>query len=64
MFPLNGKCLFESGLKWGTRMKVEVEIDTDDVQTYRADDRGRINLGIENANKTVEIAILDVEEDE
>lgn len=41
---------------------MHVRINPDDVDTYTTDDRGRLYLGTEYANKNVEIAILDVEE--
>lgn len=42
-------------------MKIYVE-DEDDIHTLEADDRGRINLGTAFANKTVQIAVLEVRE--
>ncbi|SEP17379.1 hypothetical protein SAMN04487948_11866 [Halogranum amylolyticum] len=39
-------------------MKVHVD-DEGDIHTLEADDRGRITLGTEYANKTVQIAVLE-----
>ena len=38
---------------------MKVHIDPDDVIKKGTDDRGRIYLGSEYANKTVEVAVLD-----
>jgi hypothetical protein len=38
-----------------------MEIDADEFQTNETDDRGRIYLGTEYANKRVTVAIVDVE---
>jgi hypothetical protein len=43
----------------GTEMKV----DADDLQTNETDDRGRIYLGTEYANKRVTVAVVEVESD-
>lgn len=40
---------------------MRVEVDPDDVHVLTADDRGRVYLGTEYANKTVEVAVLDDE---
>lgn len=39
---------------------MEVQISKDDLVERSTDDRGRINLGIEFANKNVQIAVLEV----
>ncbi|WP_275040122.1 hypothetical protein [Natrialba taiwanensis] len=36
----------------------------DKVETLKADDRGRVNLGIEFANKTVKVSVIEVEDEE
>lgn len=43
-------------------MKVEIEVDPDDIRRYKADDRGRINLGADLAGETVRVALLEVDE--
>lgn len=43
---------------------MQVEIDPTDVQKLSTDDRGRVYLGTEYANRTVEVAVLDVDADE
>jgi len=40
---------------------VEVNIDPDNIQKRPADDRGRVYLGSEYADKTVEVVVLDYE---
>lgn len=40
-----------------------MKIDADELQTNETDDRGRIYLGTEYANKRVTVAIVDVETD-
>ena len=40
-----------------------MEIETDDIRTKEADDRGRLYLGTEYANKHVTVAVVDVETD-
>lgn len=40
-----------------------MKIDAGKIQTYETDDRGRISLGTENANKRVTIPVVDVETD-
>lgn len=47
--------------KLGTVM---VEIDPDDVGNYQADSRGRINLGTEYKNQTIEVAVLSVKDED
>lgn len=37
---------------------MKVEVDPDDVDKLKADDRGRVYLGSEYANKEVEVAVL------
>ena len=44
--------------------KVTIEVPARDVSEFKADNRGRITIGSEYAGKTVEIAILDAQEDE
>lgn len=51
----------QCGLDSKTPMKVEVT--PDDVDTYKSDNRGRINLGTEYADREIEIAILNGEDD-
>jgi len=38
---------------------MQVKVDPDNVQKASADDRGRVYLGAEHANETVEVAVLD-----
>jgi len=40
-----------------------MNLDADDIQTNETDDRGRIYLGTEYANKRVTVAVVDVETD-
>lgn len=40
-----------------------MEIETDDIRTEEADDRGRLYLGTEYANKRITVAVVDVETD-
>jgi len=40
-----------------------MKIDVDELQTNETDDRGRIYLGTEYANKRVTVAVVDVETD-
>lgn len=40
-----------------------MQLDADELQTNETDDRGRIYLGTEYANKRVTVAIVDVETD-
>jgi hypothetical protein len=40
-----------------------MKIDADELQTNETDDRGRIYLGTEYANKRVTIAVVEVEND-
>lgn len=42
---------------------MRVHVDPDDVQTLDADGRGRVYLGTEFADETVEVAVLNVRED-
>ncbi len=41
-----------------------MQIDADELQTNETDDRGRIYLGTEYANKRVTVAIVDIEADQ
>ncbi len=43
---------------------MKIEIDASDIQTRKADDRGRVTLGSEYAGKTVTVAVLEVEDSE
>lgn len=45
-------------------MKVEVEVDVDDIETKTADDRGRVNLGVDYAGDDVRVAVVEVVDDE
>lgn len=40
-----------------------MKVETHDLQTKETDDRGRVYLGTEYANKRVTVAIVEVEED-
>ncbi|MFB6252372.1 MAG: hypothetical protein ABEI27_11940 [Halobellus sp.] len=40
-----------------------MEVDADDVRTKETDDRGRIYLGTEYANKRVTVAVVEVSTD-
>lgn len=40
-----------------------MKVDTDDLRTNETDDRGRIYLGTEYANKRVTVAVVEVESD-
>ena len=44
-------------------MDFELEVKATDVQEKKADDRGRITLGAEYADKQVTVAVLEVEGD-
>ena len=44
-------------------MQVEIEVDPEDIVKKKSDDRGRVTLGAEYADKTVRVAILEVEDD-
>lgn len=39
---------------------MEVEVSATDVNEKKADDRGRVTLGAEYADKTVTVAVLEV----
>lgn len=41
---------------------MKVEVEPDDVDTYSADSRGRITLGSDFSDESVEVAILDVQD--
>ena len=41
---------------------MKIEVDPVDVDKKKADDRGRVSIGLEHAGKTVTIAIVDVED--
>ncbi len=40
-----------------------MKVDTDELQTRETDDRGRLYLGTEYANKRVTVAVVEVESD-
>lgn len=40
-----------------------MKVDADDLRTKRTDDRGRVYLGTEYANKRVTVAVVEVESD-
>ena len=40
-----------------------MKVDADDLRTNKTDDRGRIYLGTEYANKRVTVAVIEVESD-
>ena len=40
-----------------------MKVDTDELQTRETDDRGRIYLGTEYANKRVTVAVVEIESD-
>lgn len=40
-----------------------MNVDADDIRTKETDDRGRVYLGTEYANKRVTVAVVDVESD-
>ena len=44
-------------------MGSSMKVDTDDLRTNETDDRGRIYLGTEYANKRVTVAVVEVESD-
>ena len=44
-------------------MQVEINVDPNNIETKKADDRGRITLGSKYADKEVTIAVVDVEEE-
>lgn len=44
-------------------MKVDLEVDPEDIVKKKADDRGRVTLGADLADKTVRVAVLEVEEE-
>lgn len=41
-------------------MKVDLSVSPDDIDTFRADERGRINLGTDYAGEDVRVAVLEV----
>jgi len=45
-------------------LPMKVDVDPESVQVLDADDRGRVYLGPEHSNLTVEVAVLDVRDDE
>jgi len=42
---------------------MKVHVEPDDVDTYKADARGRITLGAEYGDEEVEVAIVDRDDD-
>jgi hypothetical protein len=40
-----------------------MNVETDDIRTKEADDRGRLYLGTEYANKRITVAVVDIEDD-
>jgi len=42
---------------------MQVEVSATDIEERKADDRGRVTLGAEYADKTVTVAVLEVEEE-
>lgn len=42
---------------------MKIEVDVDDVNEYKADDRGRVTLGREYRGKNVYVAVVKVEDD-
>jgi hypothetical protein len=40
-----------------------MNVESDDIRTKEADDRGRLYLGTEYANKRITVAVVDVEDD-
>lgn len=42
---------------------MKIEVDVSDVDEKKADDRGRVTLGKEYADKTVTVAVVEVEEE-
>jgi len=42
---------------------MKVEIQATDIEEHKADDRGRVTLGAEFADKTITVAVLDVDEE-
>lgn len=43
---------------------VKVEVSATDINEKTADDRGRVTLGAEYANKTVTVAVVEVKEED
>jgi len=41
---------------------MKVEVSAKDIEEKKADDRGRVTLGSEYSDKTVTVAVLEVEE--
>ena len=40
-----------------------MNVESDDIQTKEADDRGRLYLGTEYANKRITVAVVNIEDD-
>jgi hypothetical protein len=43
---------------------MHIQVSPDDVQELTTDDRGRVYLGSEYADRTVEVAVVGVEDDD
>ena len=41
---------------------MQVDINPDDARECKADSKGRINLGVDKAGKTVDVVVLEVRE--
>ena len=42
---------------------MQVEVSVSDIEERKADDRGRVTLGAEYADKTVTVAVIEVEDE-
>ena len=42
---------------------MQVEVSAKDIEEKKADDRGRVTLGAEYADKTVTVAVIEVEDE-
>lgn len=40
---------------------MKIDVDPTDIEKKKADDRGRVTLGSEYAEKTITVAVVDVE---
>lgn len=45
------------------RLPMKIEVDVDDVNKYKADDRGRITIGSKYAGENVTVAVVEVEDE-
>jgi hypothetical protein len=41
---------------------MNIEVSATDIEEHKADDRGRVTLGAEFADKTITVAVLDVDD--